>query len=418
VGARSEPEAGTAPLLTALMPWSVPAPRIGRAWVLAPEPETLRARWRRFAAAPAEERAELFQPSRSRRLDSAVAQLPGQTALTARLSRDPGPCPEPVRLRHGAFDRQWLLADQRLLDDARPELWRVADEAQLFCTVLPPGTEPEGPALAFSAELPDGHREKGRSRVLPLYRRPGAAEPNLAPGLTELLADRLGRPVNAEDVLAWVAALTAAPGAERDGEEVPVPLTAESALWEEGVALGRRVLWLHTFGRRYADPGAERPAGRPRMPGGRRPFVRQAIDAQPDALRFDPEAGALLLGGGRIAPVPESAWQQHAGGGRVLEDWFAARGRAEGVTGLAAVRAPQWPQERTTELIDLVTVLTLLAELQPRQRGLRNAVRAGQRIGAAELHAAGVLPAPASATRPASVLTHQEEGPEGQFALL
>ena len=37
---------------------------------------------------------------------------------------------------------------------------------------------------------------------------------------------------------------------------------------------------------------------------------------------------------------------------------------------------------------------------------------------AAELRAAGILPAPAARRRPASVLAHHEEGPDGQFALL
>lgn len=37
---------------------------------------------------------------------------------------------------------------------------------------------------------------------------------------------------------------------------------------------------------------------------------------------------------------------------------------------------------------------------------------------AAALRAAGVLPPPSACRRPASVLDHQEEGPEGQFMLL
>jgi hypothetical protein len=39
-------------------------------------------------------------------------------------------------------------------------------------------------------------------------------------------------------------------------------------------------------------------------------------------------------------------------------------------------------------------------------------------ITQAELSKAGVLPVPEAARRPASVLDHHEEGPEGQFALL
>jgi hypothetical protein len=39
-------------------------------------------------------------------------------------------------------------------------------------------------------------------------------------------------------------------------------------------------------------------------------------------------------------------------------------------------------------------------------------------LTAAELRTAGVLPVTAAARRPASVLDHHEEGPEGQFALI
>ena len=35
-----------------------------------------------------------------------------------------------------------------------------------------------------------------------------------------------------------------------------------------------------------------------------------------------------------------------------------------------------------------------------------------------DLHEAGILPVPAAARRPASVLDRLEEGPEGQYALL
>ena len=110
------------PLLSELMPWSVPGLRVGRGWVRSAHPEVLAARWRRLAEAEPPQRAELFRPSRSRTVDSAVPQLPGQATSTRRLSQEPGTAPEPVRLRHGAFDRQWLLADQRLLDQPRPEL--------------------------------------------------------------------------------------------------------------------------------------------------------------------------------------------------------------------------------------------------------------------------------------------------------
>jgi hypothetical protein len=405
-----------APLLGELMPWSVPGLRLGRGWVRSAHPEVLTARWQRLAEAGPAARAELFGPSRARTLDSAVAQLPGQSGSTARLARDPGPCPQPVRIRHGAFDRLWLLPDQRVLDAARPELWRVADDAQLFACVQP---HAPGPGVTFSAELPDGHRERGLGRIHPLYRRPGGREPNLAPGLTDHLAERLGTAVTPESLLAWIAAVSwpadATPGV-RTGEELPVPLTASAETWAEGVALGRRILWLHTFGLRGGVSGG---GERPRMPGGRRPFVRERVQGLPDAIGHDADSESLLLGTGRIAPVPRSAWEFQAAGLPVLAGWFARRtpDPEAGPGSLEALGLSAWPQQSTADLVELATVLALLAELRPDRAALLRPDR-GPWISAADLASAAVLPAPAWTRRPASVLSHQEEGPGGQFALL
>lgn len=56
--------------------------------------------------------------------------------------------------------------------------------------------------------------------------------------------------------------------------------------------------------------------------------------------------------------------------------------------------------------------------MRPRQRELGRALDDGPVFGADELRAAGVLPVPDGARRPASVFDHHEEGPDGQFALL
>ncbi|MEU7039955.1 type ISP restriction/modification enzyme [Streptomyces varsoviensis] len=397
------------PLLSDLMPWSVGPLRLGRGWVMGPDPAALEARWKALAGGGSEaERSALFRPTRARTLHSSVSQLPGQPLSTGRLARGLGPCPEPVRVLHGPYDQQWLLPDHRLIDVARPELWRVADGRQLFAVTQPRLPGAPGPALVFSALLPDGHAPAGRpGRVHPLYRRPGGAEPNLAPGLLDHLADRLEQPVAAADFLAWAAA-----AARHSPAGCAVPLTARADVWAEGVELGRRVLWLHTRGARDGE--------RPRMPGGRRPYVRAAPPSAvpPGALSYDAEGEALLLGEGRIAPVPAAAWEFHAGGARVVESWFASRTEPAEPGTLAAVRPAGWPREWTSELLELVTVVALLAELEPRRARLGERIDAGPRLGAAGLRGAGVLPAPESARRPASVLDHHEEGPEGQFALV
>ena len=376
-----------APLLADLMPWSVAPPRLGRGWPAGPDAASLKARWDALLKAEGPDREALFEPTRSRTLRSAVGQLPGRTGGTEKLARASGPCPEPVRVLAAPFDEQWLIPDQRLIDAARPELWRVADEEQVFVVETP--TDGRGPQLLATSLLP----LLRPGRVRPLYRRPGATEPNLAPGLLEHLSSRLGIPVAPLDVLAWTVT------AIRPG--LAVPLTDDPDLWARGVESGRRTLWLM---RRDGD--------RPKLPGGRRPYVRAPLPSRPLVLDYDRDEEALLLDEGRVSPVPPEAWDFEAGGVRVLEQWFAARVAEPEPGTLSAIRPATWPQTWTSELLELITVLALLADLQPLEDELTS------RISASDLREAGVLPVPESARKPASVFDHHEEGPEGQFALL
>lgn len=385
-----------APLLADLMPWSTAPPRLGRGWPTAPDTASLKARWDTLVKAQGPEREALFGVTRSRTLHSAVAQLPGQTTGTGRLAREPGPGAEPVRVLGGPFDEQWLLPDHRLIDAARPELWRVADERQLFAveqTVVP---ESSGPVLLVASVLPLSAGRGGRVR--PLYRRPGALEPNLAPGLSDHLRTRLGHSPDPVDVLAWTVAVTRA---GRGG--LAVPLTADPGLWSHGVELGRRMLRL-----------MRRDGERPKLPGGRRPYVRSPLPVLPVDVLYDRDEEALHLDEGRISPVPPEAWDFEVGGVRVLEQWFAARTQPREPGTLEAIRPAGWPQAWTSELLEIVTVLALLAELRPQQAELS----LSEPITGTELRKAGVLPVPDAARRPASVLDHHEEGPEGQFALI
>lgn len=372
-----------APLLADLMPWSVAPPRLGRRWPTGPDAASLKARWDAFVKAEGPDREALLEPTRSRTLHSAVGQLPGRSTGTEKLIRASGPCPEPVRVLHAPFDEQWLIPDHRLIDAARPELWRVADEHQVF--VL----ETAESGLLATSLIP----LLRPGRVRPLYRRPGGTEPNLAPGLVEHLRDRLGVPVEPLDLLAWTLAAVR--------PDLTVPLTTDPELWARGVESGRRALWLM---RRDGD--------RPKLPGGRRPYVRAPLPSRPLALEYDRDEEALLLDEGRISPVPPRAWDYEVSGVRVLEQWFTARVTEPEPGTLAAIRPPTWPQAWTSELLELITVLALLAELQPFQQELTPL------LTATDLHEAGVLPLPESTRRPASVLDHHEEGPEGQFALL
>lgn len=381
------------------MPWAVDGLRLGRDWVAAPDPATLRARWTALTGTEGAERERLFRPTRSRTPAAGAAALPGQRgAATTRFAESPGPFPDPVRVLLTPFDEQWLLPDQRLIDQARPELWRVLDEQQLF-TVETPAPAPD---LLVTAHLPAGRL----GRIRPLHRRPGGAEPNLAPGLLPLLGERYGGWITPEDVLCWILA------AGRPGPRgYEVPLTADPDCWRAGLELGHRLLTVRLRGARGGEP--------PRLPGGRRPYVRSAVVSWPHEIAYDAPGETLSLGGGTISPVPSGAWEYEVQGVRVLEAWVAARTAHRGPDreGLEALGPAAWPQGWTSELLALVTTLALLADLAP-ERAAFDPLGRGPGLSAGELGAAGVLPAPVRSRRPASVLDHQEEGPGGQFALL
>jgi hypothetical protein len=150
------------------------------------------------------------------------------------------------------------------------------------------------------------------------------------------------------DVLAWIVAAVR--------PDLTVPLTDDPEVWSRGVESGHRVLWLM---RRDGD--------RPKLPGGRRPYVRAPLPSRPLTLDYDRDEEALLLDEGRISPVPPKAWDFEAGGVRVLEQWFTARVTEPEPGTLSAIRPATWPQPWTSELLELITVLALLADLQPLQ---------------------------------------------------
>lgn len=386
------------PKLDELMPWGTAPLRLGRPWVMAPDAATLKARWDAVVRAEGAAQDALFGCTRARTPHGAVSQLPGQSTGTGRFAREEGPCPAPVRVSHGAFDEQWLIPDHRLIDVARPELWRVADGHQIFVVEQGWVARSAGPAVSVSAPLPDGHSPAGRpGRIRPLYRRPGGADPNLAPGLLSELGSRYGHEVDAGEAVAWIVA-----AAQPSSAGCVVPLPADPEVWLSGVELGRRMIEVQLRGAHSGE--------RPRLPGGRRPYVRAAVPARPRTISYDAEEETLGVGDGRISPVPAAAWDFHVGGVRVLELWFERRSAPAEPGSLEAVRPAVWPQEWTSELLELITVLALMSELHEEQRELK--------VGAEITELPGVLPPPAAARRPASVLDHHEEGPEGQFALL
>ncbi|MEX5637361.1 type ISP restriction/modification enzyme [Parafrankia sp. FMc2] len=392
----------TYPAVSDLMPWYSPGVFPTRTWVYAPTPETLVQRWQTLLSEtdPAEQ-AVLFKEGRDATLTKRKQPLPGLDTHQVThnpIRSDRSTKPRPVQVGYRSFDRQWIIPDSRLMDMPRPALWAARIPGQVFVVEQHSNRISPGPGLVFSALIPDFHYFKGSGggRTLP-FLHPDRT-PNLARGLVETLTDALSCPVAAADVLAYVAGLTAHPGYtstftdELSTPGIRIPITADRDLWARAVAIGEEVLWLHTYG--ATDIG--RPPGNIRFPqeDSRQPLSIKGIGAMPGSLRYNPQQRTLAIGDGEISPVRPEVWAYTVDGKNVVKSWFNYRKKDPGgrrFSPLDGIHSTIWDPIWTTELLDLLTVLTRLVNLEPAQAEVLTDVLAGPMLSRKALQVGGTL---------------------------
>ncbi len=408
--------------LDAVIGYSGPGLKAGRTWVIAPDAETLNERWSHLISEPSpHERAKLFEnkpgdahiAKATKPLAGLHEALPSIEALLKEQGLNPADnqvrtalkIRTPLRYAFRSFDRQWVIPDSRILDRVRPGLWRKVGKEQIFLTALMVSSPKSGPAVTFTDLVPDQDHYRGSfgGHVFTLWKDAAATEANIAPDVLAELARAYGAPVDPVDVFAYVAALLAHPAYVETfkGDLVRpglrVPLTADAALFAEAAKLGREVIWLHSFGERFADG---RPAGPPRMPEGRRPTIPKegtipaTAEGFPDSIDYDPELQRLKIGSGFIDHVPPAVWAYEVSGKQVLRQWFSYRkknrerpqiGDRRKPSPLGDIQPDHWLSEYTSELINVLNVLGLLVELEPAQADLLTRICDGPLIPASRL---------------------------------
>lgn len=211
---------------------------------------------------------------------------------------------------------------------------------------------------------------------------------NIASGLPNAMESLHGETMASAALVAYVAAVVAHPAfTERFSDElstpgIRVPITGDPDLWKEAVALGRTVIWLHTYGDAFADDAEERPRADIRFPKGdpRQPLSLDAVTAMPEEMTYDAITQTLKLGSGKWKPVRPEVFNYAVGGRNVLKSWFNYRKKnptGRKTSPLDDIHVEEWPSEWTVELIDLLTVLTRLVELEPAQADLLDRILAG-----------------------------------------
>ncbi len=390
----------------------------GRTWVIAPDRRSLERRWDALAAESDPKRREtLFHPHLrdgqfgDKYSTKVVTEgLSGHQRRSVTVAADSESVVPPTRYGFRFLDRQWIIPDSRLLNQPNPTLWATHSPRQLYLTALMRHSPTSGPAVTFTPFIPDLHHYKGSfgGRAFPLWADATATEPNIRAELLSMVSNLLGVSVTAEDTMAYIAAVAAHPGYV--GRFAPdlvqpglrIPITADPALFADALRLGREVVWLHTFGERFASPSEGRPIGPPRMSEGTRPRVPEggaipsSPDAMPETISYNAAAGRLQVGAGHIDGVPPDVWAYEVSGKQVLTQWFSYRGRdrtrpmigdRRTPSPLGAIQPEGWPAEYTTELLNVLNVLGRLVLLEPTQADLLKRICSGPTLRQDELAA-------------------------------
>jgi predicted helicase len=358
--------------VSSLFPWIQSGSQPKRNWVIGPSKSILSTRWRELLKAVPRRRSALLVETRDRTTDKSVRALFGDHVLSPINKLTPDDKPEAV-LPYGwrSFDRQWIIADNRVLDYARPGFWKANGTSQIFLATLTTTQLGSGPAATVTCDVPDMaffRGSYGAQDMMPLYRDALGKNPNVTRGLLAALSDRLSSEISAEDLLAYVFGLTGTSAftdrfrSELDQASGPfrVPITTDVALFRRAVDLGSDLLWWQTRGSRFAPHGNHEG-----LPIGRARELTQ-VQGCPDDYSYEAEDERLVVGTGTFGPIPVSVWEFEVSGLKVLQSWLAYRmasrkGRKS--SELDDIGLQRWTF--STELLELISILEHTIEVTP-----------------------------------------------------
>lgn len=385
------------PRLIDIFPWQCPGVKCGRTWPIAPSYAVAENRWNTLTASLVEERPALFYDGpfgRSSTTKPSGKNWPPAASLEpiVDLTED---SPKPPITRYGfrSLDRQWVIADSRLYRTPSQPLWYGRSDKQVYLTsmlTLPLGY---GLAAIASADIPDLHYFCGRGGkdIIPLWRDPDSTQQNITEGFLEKLTTLYGFNVSPESLFAYCYGILSCTNyTQHFFEELKagtprIPVTADATIFKDVAEAGRRMIWLHTYGERFAPEG-EKPGI---IPSGKARSVKPIpVDADGYPESYDHDKETLIVGEGTFEPVSKDVWEFEISGMNPLHKWLGYRmkdpsGRKS--SPLDNLGPGTWPNEFTTELLQLLWVLESTVEAQQGLSELLDRVLGGPLIPANEL---------------------------------
>ena len=207
---------------------------------------------------------------------------------------------------------------------------------------------------------------------MPLYRDSEGHEPNVTVGLLDALGAEYDRTTTPEDLAAYVYALLGGQSYTRrfwNELETPgprVPITKDGELFAEAAALGRRLIWLHTYAERFRgdDRGSTVPAGRARCTA---PVSDDPALYPKDFAWIDAEP-SIRVGEGMFEPVVRSIWDFEVSGLKVVQSWLGYRMKKRAgkkSSPLDDIRPERWTARMSEEFLELLWVLEATLAMEP-----------------------------------------------------
>jgi len=397
--------------ITDLFPWQENGVQFKRKWTIGESVDLLQQRWKKLidARTTRTTQQKLFKETDDWKIGKQYPSLENRGNLLppiANLTSDALPM-QPIRYGYRSFDRQWALLDNRLCDRPRPNLFRSHGDRQVYMTSLLTSVLGEGSSAVVTSCIPDLHHFCGRGAkdVIPLWRDPEATQHNVTHEVLEFIGAAYKCEVSPEDFFAYCYAILATPRyvkefwseLERPGPRIPI--TKDADLFKQVVAVGRKLIWLHTYGERFVPSGKKAgkiPTGTARCRIGT-PTTTADYPTKP---AYDVGTQELRIGSGIFANVRQKVWEFSISGLKVVQSWLAYRmkdGAGRKSSPLDDIRPQTWQFDN--ELLELLWVLDATVDLFPQLSSLFDEVLKSQ------LFVATDFPQPTQAERTNSTTT-------------
>lgn len=367
------------PKLTDLMPWQHSGVQFKRSWPIAPTENLLKARWAELANANNAMKKDLFRETGYRTILTKTTDLNGNALSKISDFEKDEVAPSTKRYGFRSFDRQYAMADNRLCDRLRPPLWLSFSKNQIYFSSLTTSVIAKGPALTASPDVPDLHYFRGSygaKDIIPLYRDTEGLQPNIHPELLLLLSSLLEAEIDAEDWACYLYAVLAHPeyseifSEELLSKDVRIPITFSKELFFDGVNLGKYLLYLHSFGERFADDF-------PLLTGSAKCLRAVQEDMPTNTYSYSEDRQILLVGTGEFGRISREIWEFEVSGLKVLQSWLGYRMEkrfGKKTSPLDLIGPAHWTAELTTELLRLLWLLENTLLQYPKQRDLLNRI--------------------------------------------